>query len=133
MRPRDWNAGSYERMSAPIEAMGRDVLSRLELVGDETVLDAGCGTGRVTAALLERLPRGRVIADDGSPSMIEQARERLGDDRVEFLVADLAELELPERVDAVLSTATFHWVPDHDALFARLFDVLQPGGQLVAQ
>jgi trans-aconitate 2-methyltransferase len=133
MTPRDWNAGSYERMSAPIEAMGRDVLSRLDLRGDETVLDAGCGTGRVTAALLERLPHGRVIAADGSPSMIDQARERLGSDRVEFVVADLAELRLATPVDAVLSTATFHWVPDHDALFTRLFGVLRPGGRLVAQ
>ena len=133
MTPRDWNAQSYERMSAPIEAMGRDVLSRLDLRGDETVLDAGCGTGRVTQALLERLPRGRVIAVDGSPSMIEQARERLPHDRVEFLVADLAALVLPQPVDAVLSTATFHWVPDHDALFTRLHDALKPGGPLVAQ
>jgi trans-aconitate 2-methyltransferase len=130
---RDWNADSYERMSAPIEAMGREVLSRLELRGDETVLDAGCGTGRVTEALLERLPEGRVIAVDGSRSMIGQARERLGTDRVEYLVADLAQLELPRRVDAILSTATFHWVPDHDALFTRLHAVLEPGGQLVAQ
>ena len=79
MPPRDWNATSYERMSAPLEAMGREVLDRLDLRGDERVLDAGCGTGRVTAALLERLPRGEVVAVDGSPAMVEAARERLGD------------------------------------------------------
>jgi trans-aconitate 2-methyltransferase len=131
--PRDWDAPSYERMAAPVTAMGLDVLARLELRGDETVLDAGCGTGRVTEALLERLPEGRVIAVDGSPAMIEQARERLAGDRVDLLVADLAALELPEPVDAVLSTATFHWVPDHDRLFERLHAALKPGGQLVAQ
>src|SRR5215212_7232090 len=76
-RPRDWNAASYQRVSAPLEAMGREVLDRLELDGDERVLDAGCGTGRVTAALVERLPRGHVVAVDGSPSMVEQAREPL--------------------------------------------------------
>src|SRR4051812_50028465 len=75
--PRDWNAPSYERVSAPLEAMGREVLDRLELRGDERVLDAGCGTGRVTAALLERLPRGEGVAVDGSPAMVQQARERL--------------------------------------------------------
>src|ERR671922_69698 len=77
MPPRDWNATSYERVSAPLEAMGRDVLDRLDLRGDERVLDAGCGTGRVTTALLERLPRGEVVAVDGSPAMVEQARGRL--------------------------------------------------------
>jgi trans-aconitate 2-methyltransferase len=117
--PRDWNAASYERVAAPLEAMGRDVLDRLELRGNERVLDAGCGTGRVTAALVERLPRGEVIAVDGSPAMVEQARERLGS-RAEVRVADLVELELDRPVDAILSTATFHWIADHDRLFARL-------------
>jgi trans-aconitate 2-methyltransferase len=132
MPPRDWNATSYERMSAPLEAMGREVLDRLDLDGDERVLDAGCGTGRVTAALVERLPRGEVVAVDGSPAMVEAARERLGDS-VELRVADLVELELDRPVDAILSTATFHWIADHDRLFARLLGVLKPGGRLVAQ
>jgi trans-aconitate 2-methyltransferase len=131
-RPRDWNAASYQRVSAPLEAMGREVLDRLELRGDERVLDAGCGTGRVTAALVERLPRGHVIAVDGSPSMVDQARERLGPG-VEVFVADLVELKLDEPVDAILSTATFHWIADHDRLFERLFAALRPGGRIVAQ
>jgi trans-aconitate 2-methyltransferase len=132
MRPRDWDAASYERVSAPLEAMGRDVLDRLQLRGDERVLDAGCGTGRVTAALLERLPRGEVIAVDGSPAMVEQARERLGD-AADVRVADLLELELEQPVDAILSTATFHWIADHDRLFTRLRENLVPGGRLAAQ
>jgi trans-aconitate 2-methyltransferase len=132
MSLRDWDAGSYERVSAPLEAMGREVLDRLDLRGDERVLDAGCGTGRVTAALVERLPRGEVVAVDGSPAMVEAARERLGDS-VELRVADLVELTLDGPVDAILSTATFHWIADHDALFARLREVLKPGGRLVAQ
>jgi trans-aconitate 2-methyltransferase len=131
-QPRDWNAAAYDRISAPLEAMGRDVLDRLELRGDETVLDAGCGTGRVTAALLERLPNGRVIAVDGSPAMVQEARNRLGS-RTDVRVADLSELELGKPVDAILSTATFHWIADHDRLFARLFAALRPGGALVAQ
>jgi trans-aconitate 2-methyltransferase len=132
LTPRDWNAESYERVSAPLEAMGREVLDRLELRGDERVLDAGCGTGRVTAALLERLPRGEVVAVDGSPSMVAEAQERLGP-RVDARVADLTELVLEEPVDAVLSTATFHWIADHDRLFERLFAALRPGGRIVAQ
>ena len=130
--PRDWDAAAYERLAAPIEAMGRDVLSRLELAGDETVLDAGCGTGRVTAALVERLPRGRVIAVDGSPRDGRGGARRLPAG-VDVREADLLELELDEPVDAIVSTATFHWILDHDRLFARLRDALKPGGRLVAQ
>jgi trans-aconitate 2-methyltransferase len=130
--PRDWDATTYERLSAPIAAMGVDVLDRLELRGDETVLDAGCGTGKVTRVLYERLPRGRVIAVDAAPSMVAQARAALPD-AVDVREADLLALALDEPLDAVLSTATFHWIGDHDRLFATLHRALRPGGRLVAQ
>jgi trans-aconitate 2-methyltransferase len=112
------------------------VIERLELVGDETVLDAGCGSGRVTELLVRRLPRGRVVALDGSTAMLATARRRLAPfgERIAFVHADLlGPLPLAEPVDAVLSTATFHWVPDHDTLFANLAAVLRLGGPLVAQ
>jgi trans-aconitate 2-methyltransferase len=115
---------------------GSVVLARLPLAGDETVLDAGCGSGRVTEELLVRLPHGRVIAADAAPSMLVEARRRLErfGDRVEFVECDLGRpLPIAGPVDAVLSTATFHWVLDHDALFANLAAVLRPGGRLVAQ
>ena len=134
MSPRDWDAATYDRLAAPMTRWGREVVDRLELRGDERVLDAGCGTGRVTAMLRERLPRGQVVALDGSASMIELARGRLGTDRVRFVEADLrAPLPVHPPVDAVLSTATFHWIPDHDQLFANLAAVMRPGAQLAAQ
>lgn len=133
---RDWNADAYHRVSGPQVAMAAAVLDRLELQGDEAVLDAGCGSGRVTRLLLERLPRGRVIAVDASPEMVARAREELATGaRADVRLADLAQLRLAagEQVDAVFSNATFHWVPDHDALFARLHAALRPAGRLSAQ
>lgn len=115
-------------------AMALAVLDRLDLDGGETVLDAGCGTGRVSQLLLERLPHGRVLAVDADADMVAVARQNLaGEGRVQVDRADLLQLKLDEPVDAVLSTATFHWVPDHEALFGRLHQALRPGGQLVAQ
>jgi trans-aconitate 2-methyltransferase len=134
--PRDWDARTYDRVSDPMTRWGTAVLDRLPLDGDERVLDAGCGSGRVTERLAERLPDGRVVALDGSPSMVDATRDRLArfGDRVEYVVADLGRpLPIEGQVDAVLSTATFHWVPDHDALFANLAAVTRPGGWLVAQ
>lgn len=134
--PRDWDARTYDRVAEPMTRWGADVLDRLDLDGDERVLDAGCGSGRVTEQLAERLPDGHVIALDGAPSMIDVARERLGrfGDRIEYVVADLGDpLPIDRSVDAIVSTATFHWVPDHGALFAHLAAVLRPGGRLVAQ
>src|SRR4051794_40698192 len=130
--PREWDATTYDKVSDPQFNWGVEVLERLKLNGDETVMDAGCGSGRVTARLLEKLPKGRVLCVDASESMIEKAREALGD-RADYMVADLSQLEIPEPVDVVFSTATFHWVPDHDVLFSRLHDALRPGGRLVAQ
>jgi trans-aconitate 2-methyltransferase len=141
---RQWDGASYDRISGPMEALGREVLARLELNGDEVVLDAGCGSGRITEALIERLPRGRVIAVDASPSMADAARRRLGISepgeqptghagRVDVRVLDLLDLELEDPVDAILSTATFHWISDHERLFGQLHGALRPAGRMAAQ
>ena len=88
---RAWDGQSYDRISGPMEALGLPVLARLQLRGDERVLDAGCGSGRITQALIERLARGHVIAVDASQSMVDAARERLPGADVRRL--DLLELD----------------------------------------
>lgn len=130
-----WDATTYHDVANPHVAWGTKVLARLPLRGDETVLDAGCGTGRVTELLLERLPRGRVIALDVDEGMLEQAKKTLArfGDRVTYVHASLLALPSDLRAEAIVSTATFHWVLDHDALFRGLARVLAPGGWLVAQ
>ena len=133
-RPTDWDAETYHSIAGMQERWGLRVLDRLDFAGGETVLDAGCGSGRMTRHVLDRVPEGRVIGVDASPSMIEHAGKELGEDeRLELVVADIAELELSEPVDVIFSNATFHWVPDHDRLFARLFAALRPGGQMEVQ
>jgi trans-aconitate 2-methyltransferase len=149
---RDWDAATYDRVSDIQFAWALEQLARLELSGEEVVLDAGCGSGRVTAELADRLPRGRVYGVDVAPSMVEHARSRMTrtrpdparpdaeraagpslGDRATFYYQDLVELSLPEPVDVVFSNATFHWIPDHDALFKALHRALKPGGRLLAQ
>jgi trans-aconitate 2-methyltransferase len=129
---REWDAGTYKRVSVPHEEWAEAVLGRLPLRGDETVLDAGCGTGRVTRMLIERLPEGRVIGVDGSQAMVAEVRKILRA-QDEAFAADLTQLELDAAVDAVISSAVFHWIKDHDALFARIRAALVPGGRFVAQ
>lgn len=136
-RPREWDAATYDSLPLPHQRWGRGVLAALPVRGDERVLDVGAGTGRDTAALLERLPRGHVVAVDGSTAMLAQLRDRLagvGPDRLTTLHADLtAPLSLDEPVDAVFSVATLHWIPDHGSLFHSLAAVLRPGGLLRAE
>ncbi|GLY82251.1 class I SAM-dependent methyltransferase [Actinoallomurus iriomotensis] len=129
---REWDAAAYDSLPLPHLRWGRRTLERLSFAGDETILEAGCGTGRDTEALLDRLPRGRVVAVDGSARMLERLRERLADrlDRVEAIQADLLEpLPVAEPADAAFSVATFHWIHDHDTLFANIARALRPGAR----
>ena len=131
---REWDAATYDGLALPHEVWGQRVLDRLQprLPATPVVLDAGCGTGRDAAALRERCPEAGIVALDGSERMLEVARDRLGDDRVTYVHADLTRaLPLTEPVDAVMSVAAFHWVEDHAALFATLAAAMRPGAPLV--
>ena len=133
---REWNSSAYHRLSQPQFGWGRKLLERIAVRGDETVLDIGCGTGRLTAELLERLPHGRVIAVDLSRNMLEKARDHLlprFGGRVAFIEADMQALPFEQIADGVFSAAAFHWAPDHDRLFQGLFRALKPGGWIEAQ
>jgi len=128
-----WDAETYDRTSQPQQQWAGEVLSRVVGVApDATVLDVGCGTGRVTEHLARLVPAGRVLAIDASEDMVALARERLGE-RAEVWQCDVLELDLEDEVEVVFSTATLHWVRDHDALWPVLARALRPGGRLEAQ
>lgn len=134
-QPPDWNAAAYHRVSAPQTEWGMEVLQRLQLSGEERVLDAGCGTGKLTRLLAERLPHGQVVALDASKAMLAVAERELASlgSRVEFVQAALPQLPVRGKLDAILSTATLHWVLDHPAVFRAFLGALRPGGQLEFQ
>ncbi len=128
-----WDASTYDTSSAPQQAWGATVLARLSgIAPDASVLDVGCGTGRVTQELPALVPEGRVLAIDASQDMVDVARGRLGD-RAEVWRQDVLDLDLDEPVDAIVSTATLHWVTDHDRLWNRLGSALPPCGVLEVQ
>ena len=133
---REWNAAEYHRLSAPQFHWGQRVLRQLQLRGDEILLDAGCGTGKLTRILLEHLPRGRVVGLDLSRNMVLHAQQDLKPDfggLVDFVAADFVALPFANCFEGIFSTASFHWVHDHDALFRGLYQVLRPAGWLHAQ
>jgi len=131
----EWNSQVYHKVSNPQFEWGLKVLERVRVRGDERVMDAGCGSGRLTEKLLQRLPGGEVVGVDLSQNMLDQAAEHLKayDGRVRFVLADLARLPFVAEFDGIFSTAAFHWVKDHVALFASLARSLKAGGWLVAQ
>jgi trans-aconitate 2-methyltransferase len=131
----EWNAEAYHRVSDPQVSWGRAVLARLALAGDERVADLGCGTGRLTRELAVRVPQGAIVAIDASRQMLDQAVGYLADvsPPVTFVEARLPDIPLAGWADVVFSTATFHWVRDHPALFSNILIALKPGGLLHAQ
>ena len=131
MATREWDATTYDTLPLPHVAWGQRVLDRMRLSGDERVLDAGCGTGRDGAALLDRWPGVELVGVDGSAKMIEEARAKLGDD-VELHVADLTKPLPIAPVDAVMSVAAFHWIDDHDLLFGNLAAAMRSGARLTS-
>ncbi len=131
-----WDAEVYERIGTPMRRWAQQLIQDLALAGDETVLDAGCGSGSVTFDLLERLPNGKIYAVDNSPQMIEQlssAVQERGIQNVTPILASLTDFSLPEQVDVVFSNAVLHWIPDDEALFTCLFRAAKPGGRFRAQ
>lgn len=133
---REWNSSEYHRLSQPQVSWGKKVLARLRLRGDELILDAGCGSGRLTGELLEALPNGRAVGLDLSQNMLQTARQHLEPEfrsRISLVAADMASLPFVRAFDGIVSTAAFHWVMDPARLFRNLFQALRPGGWLQAQ
>jgi trans-aconitate 2-methyltransferase len=131
-----WNAEVYERIGTPMRRWAQAVIDDLNLSGNETVLDAGCGSGSVTFDLLERLPRGLIYAVDNSPDMISMITRAIDERRITNVIpirASLTNFELPEQVDVVFSNAVLHWIPDDDALFGCLLRAARPGARFRAQ
>jgi trans-aconitate 2-methyltransferase len=135
-KSREWDAAEYHRLSAPQFQWGLRVIRELRLRSDECLLDAGCGTGKLTRILLQNLPRGRVVGLDLSRNMVLHAQQNLQPDfgdRVGFVAGDLVALPFCNCFDGIFSTASFHWVLDHNALFGSLYQALRPAGWLHAQ
>jgi len=131
-----WDAEVYDRIGTPMRGWAQQVIDDLELRGDETVLDAGCGSGSVTLDLLAKLPDGKIYAVDASAEMIESLTKTLEERAITNVVpvhASLTDFTLPEQVDVVFSNAVFHWIPDDDALFSCLYRATKPGGRMRAQ
>jgi trans-aconitate 2-methyltransferase len=129
----DWNAVQYHKLSDPQHSWGIRVLERLSPRAGERILDIGCGTGRLTSEIMRRAGATTVVGTDLSGAMVTEAHARYSGG-IEFAQADATRLPFPdETFDAVFSTATFHWIKDHDRLFVEIHRVLTPGGRLVSQ
>ncbi|MEJ6024029.1 trans-aconitate 2-methyltransferase [Ramlibacter sp. PS4R-6] len=127
----DWNPALYRRFEDERTRPARELLGRVPLAQCKLAYDLGCGPGNSTELIVERFPQARVVGVDNSPAMLESARQRLP--KTPFELADIAHWQPEQAPDLIYSNATLHWVPGHEALVARLFSLLAPGGVLAVQ
>jgi trans-aconitate 2-methyltransferase len=127
-----WSPAQYERFAAERRQPFDDLCALVEPAPGMRVIDLGCGTGELTAALHERLAARETLGLERSASMLARSagRARPG---LRFAQGDIAELADEARWELVFSNAALHWLPDHPTLFRRLAAALPPGGQLAVQ
>jgi len=131
-----WDAEEYTRNSAAQFQWAQELIGKLELHGDERILDVGCGDGKVTAELARRAPRGEVVGVDSSDDMVKKARAAFpasSNPGLAFLQMDARELSFPALFDVVFSNAALHWVKDHSSMLRGIAECLKPGGKLLFQ
>jgi len=131
-----WNPHDYEKNSSPQERAADAVISTLELIGDEHILDIGCGDGKVTARISARIPNGSVLGIDSSSEMIDFARNKFPSSKypnLRFELADALSLSYDQEFDLVVSFACLHWVKDHLSVLRGIKRSLKPGGIMVIQ
>ena len=130
----DWDATTYDRISDAQESWGHEIIEYRKWKGNEIVLDAGCGSERLTKILSSKVTQGKVIAVDSDLSMIRLAKENLAKfSNIEFIKMDISQLEIEEKVDVVFSNAVLHWILNHKKVFERFWQILKPDGQLLIQ
>ena len=131
-----WNAEVYERIGKPMRRWAQAVIADLDLRGDETVLDAGCGSGSVTFDLLEHLPNGKIYALDASQEMVDSLAKQLderGETRVIPMRASLTDFTLPEQVDRRLLERRLPLDTGRRGAVLVAVRAAKPGGKLRAQ
>ena len=134
IQPVKWNAADYAANSVVQQIWARELIAKLDLRGDEHILDVGSGDGKVSAELAHAVPRGSVTGMDASPQMIEFAKKTFPTRKfpnLRFRVMDARKIKFDRQFDLVFSNAALHWVDDHETILRSAAPVLKPGGRLI--
>ncbi len=131
-----WNAQDYAENSQNQFQWARELIPKLKLIGNESLLDIGCGDGKITAELARYLPHGRAVGIDSSKEMIRLARQAFPNrdhPNLSFKLMDARKLTFKEEFDRVFSNAALHWIVDQNVMLKGVKRALKPGGCLLFQ
>jgi trans-aconitate 2-methyltransferase len=136
MQTYQWNAVDYAQSSSVQQQWARELIRKLNLKGNETVLDLGSGDGKVTAEIAAHLPKGFVVGIDSSEDMIRLSQRLFSANtfsNLRFQYADASNLPFENEFDIVFSNATLHWILDHQPVLHGIFASLKQGGRVLLQ
>jgi trans-aconitate 2-methyltransferase len=128
-----WNAKDYAKNSSAQESWANELVSKLALQGNEHLLDIGCGDGKITNSIAQKLNNGAVVGIDRSESMIELAKDQFDLPHLSFYTMDATEISTQERFDVAFSNAALHWVNDHNAVLVGLKKCLNRNAKILFQ
>ncbi|UEC43677.1 MAG: putative Methyltransferase [Methanothrix sp.] len=131
-----WRPDRYERSSSAQRLWAAELLEKIEIEGDERVLDIGSGDGWITANIADIVPEGSVLGIDSSEGMVSFAKEKFatGDHpNLSFQLGDARSLDFDGEFDLVVSFAALHWVGDHRPVLRGIRRALKPGGRTFLQ
>ncbi len=127
----DWNPDQYLQFKNERTQPSIDLVARIQMADPQTIIDIGCGPGNSTQILLKKWPHADILGIDISEAMIQRARQDYPNQR--WFVADAADLAIGQTFDIVFSNAAIHWIPNHDILLRRLFQIVNENGILAVQ
>lgn len=129
-----WNPEDYAKNSDAQLKWAQELMENSNLHGDETVLDVGCGDGKITASFANYLPRGKILGTDSSPEMIAYAQQvypQTEYPNLSFACIDARCLNFTQEFDLIFSNAALHWVDNHQAFLQGASQALKRGGRLI--
>jgi trans-aconitate 2-methyltransferase len=131
-----WDPEDYKKHSKSQQKWAQELVEKLHLKGNETLLDIGCGDGKVTHEIAYYLSQGFVVGIDSSPDMIKLAKNKYSQDNIpnlQFMEMDARKLTFNNEFDIVFSNATLHWVKDHLKVLEGILRALKKNGRALLQ
>lgn len=127
-----WNAEKYAKHSSMQYMYATEILNDCSFQPDNTILDIGCGDGKITMLMAQEVPEGRVIGIDSSSSMIEHAKQLENNyQNLAFFQQDASQLKFQEEFDWVFSFSCLHWISDQKAVWQGIYNALKTGGHAI--